>query len=79
MLSYAEHGKFPATTQGRSPRERDEKVRSAPIRRGFLPWSASPSGSWEYDKRNGRRDGATKIPAPSPGAIALDGMTDNPG
>jgi hypothetical protein len=26
MLSYAEHGKFPATTQGRSPRARDEKV-----------------------------------------------------
>jgi hypothetical protein len=26
MLSYAEHGKFPAPTQGRSPRERDEKV-----------------------------------------------------
>jgi hypothetical protein len=26
MLSYAEHGKFPATTQGRSPRARDEKA-----------------------------------------------------
>jgi hypothetical protein len=26
MLSYAEHGKFPATTQGRNPCERDEKV-----------------------------------------------------
>ncbi len=28
MLSYAEHGKFPAATQGQSPRERDEKVDS---------------------------------------------------
>jgi hypothetical protein len=37
MLSYAEHGKFPATTQGQSPRERDEKVITAPIRRRFLP------------------------------------------
>jgi hypothetical protein len=43
MLSYAEHGKFPATTQGRSPRARDEKVNTAPIRRGFLPWSAISS------------------------------------
>jgi hypothetical protein len=33
MLSYAEHGKFPATTQGQSPRARDEKVVTAPIRR----------------------------------------------
>jgi hypothetical protein len=37
MLSYSEHGKFPATTQGQSPRERDEKVqKSAPIRRGLF-------------------------------------------
>src|SRR5580693_9560458 len=43
MLSYAEHGKFPATTQGQSPRARDEKVVTVPIRRGFLPWSASVS------------------------------------
>jgi hypothetical protein len=41
MLSYEEHGKFPATTQGQSPRARDEKVIAVPIRRGFLPWSAS--------------------------------------
>jgi hypothetical protein len=43
MLSYAEHGKFPATTQGQSPRARDEKVIAVPIRRGFLPWSAMAS------------------------------------
>jgi hypothetical protein len=53
MLSYAEHGKFPATTQGRSPRARDEKVNTAPIRRGFLPWSATFSGPRDQRQRNG--------------------------
>jgi len=62
MLSYAEHGKFPATTQGRSPRERDEKVLNSPIRRGFLPWSANFSGPREYDKRNGRIVAAHRNP-----------------
>jgi hypothetical protein len=64
MLSYAEHGKFPAATQGQSPREREEKVqkRTDPTRM-TCQRSATVSGSWEYDKRNG----------PPQVRVALDG------
>jgi hypothetical protein len=53
MLSYAEHGKFPATTQGQSPRARDEKVLNSPIRREFSATFRLPSGSWQRSKLNG--------------------------
>ena len=62
MLSYTEHGKFPATTQEQSPRARDEKVMTIPIRREFLATFRLTSGSWQGSKRNGRGGGVTAIP-----------------
>ena len=54
MLSYAEHGKFPATTQGQSPRERDEKVPKAHRSDAdCLPRSATVSGPRVALRRNG--------------------------
>jgi hypothetical protein len=49
MLSYAEHGKFPATTQGRNPCARDEKVNSCtdpariPAMVRNLQWTTGPA------------------------------------
>jgi hypothetical protein len=48
MLSYAEHGKFPATTQGRSPRARrngqygTDPARISAMVRNFQ-WTTGPA------------------------------------